>query len=185
MMDSTMQQAETPESILTLDLISVHSLQRIEAMTSVIKSLNDSRMQSRRPNLIPALSDAFLRFGPDSRSVQLADALKVITAQITEEDESVETVLPRAFRKDYMERKGLEKMNTRITNGSKRFLEGLAWGVVVSEVAQHPQEAQVGGIPSVVQRVRGFLNIRFKEAGKWHSDLTVHTLYSEVTVDCE
>jgi hypothetical protein len=31
----------------------------------------------------------------------------------------------------------------------------------------------VGGIPSVVQRVRGFLNIRFKEGGKWNPDLTV------------
>jgi hypothetical protein len=138
MADTTMQQ-DTPDSILILDLTSVHSLQRIEAMTSVIRSLNDSRMQPRRPNLIPSLSDAFLRFGSDSRSVQLADALKVVTAHITEEDEAVEMVLPRAFRKDYMERKATQKMNTRITSGSKRFLEGLAWGVVVSEVAQHPQ----------------------------------------------
>lgn len=31
----------------------------------------------------------------------------------------------------------------------------------------------MGGIPSVVQRVRGFLNVRFKEGGKWNPDLTV------------
>ena len=135
-----MQQSDSSESLLTLDLTSVHSLQRVDAMTTVIKALNESRMQSRRPNLIPALSEAILRFGADSRSVQLADALKAITAQITdEEDGEVEIVLPRVFRKDYIERKGLEKMNTRITDGSRRFLEGLAWGVVVSEVAQHPQ----------------------------------------------
>ena len=135
-----MQQSDSSESLLNLDLTSVHSFQRIDAMTTVIKSLNESRMQSRRPNLIPALSEAILRFGADSRSVQLADALKVITAQTTDEDdEEMETVPPRAFRKDYIERKGLEKMNTRITDGSRRFLEGLAWGVVVSEVAQHPQ----------------------------------------------
>lgn len=139
-MDVTMLQSDSSESLLTLDLTSVHSLQRVEAMTTVIKALNESRMQSRRPNLIPALSEAMLRFGADSRSVQLADALKAITAQITdEEDGEVEIVLPRVFRKDYIERKGLEKMNTRITDGSRRFLEGLAWGVVVSEVAQHPQ----------------------------------------------
>ena len=139
-MDVTMQQSDSLDSLLNLDLTSVHSLQRIDAMTTVIKALNESRMQSRRPNLIPALSEAILRFGADSRSVQLADALKVITAQITDEDdEEVDTLPPRAFRKDYIERKGLEKMNTRITDGSRRFLEGLAWGVVVSEVAQHPQ----------------------------------------------
>ena len=187
MMDVSMQQADSSDSLLNLDLTSVHSLQRIDAMTAVVKALNDSRMQSRRPNIIPALSEALLKFGADSRSVQLSDALKVITAQITDdEDEDVESVAPRAFRKDYIERKGLEKMNTRITDGSQRFLEGLAWGVVVSEVAQHPQvrpltfnqvdfqEAQVGGIPSVVQRVRGFLNVRFKEAGKWNADLAVN-----------
>lgn len=139
-MDVTMQQSDTSESLLNLDLTSVHSFQRIDAMSTVIKSLNESRIQSRRPNLLPALSDAILRFGADSRSVQLADALKAITAQITdEEDEGVETVPPRVFRKDYIERKGLDKMNTRITDGSRRFLEGLAWSVVVSEVAQHPQ----------------------------------------------
>jgi len=173
-MDSSVQQPDTPDSLLALDLNSVHSLQRVNAMTDVIVALNDSRMQSRRPNLIPALSDAILKFGSDSRSIQLADALKVITAQITDEDEEeVQSVPPRAFRKDYIERKALGKMNASITDGSRRFLEGLAWGVVVGEVSQHPQEAQLGGIPSVVQRVRGFLNIRFKEGGKWHPDLTV------------
>src|SRR5436305_5186093 len=173
-MDMSIQQSDSSDSLLSLDLNSVHSLQRIEAMAMVIKSLNDSRMQSRRPTLIPGLSDAILKFGSDSRSVQLADALKIITAQIMEEDdEEVHAIAPRAFRKDYIERKGLDKMNTRIVDGSRRFLEGLAWGVVVSEVSQHPQvyclsicinvnfqEAQVGGIPSVIQRVRGFLNVR-------------------------
>ena len=169
-----MRDSDTPDSLLTLDLTSVHALQRIDGMTSVVKALNESRMQGRRPNLIPTLSDTILRFGSDSRSVQLADALKIITAQITDEDEEeVESVPPRAFRHDYIERNGLEKMNTRITEGSRRFLEGLAWGAVVTEVTQHPQEAQVGGIPSVVQRVRGFLNVRFKEGGKWNPDLTV------------
>jgi hypothetical protein len=143
-MDTSIQQSETSDSLLTLDLTSVHSLQRVDAMANVVRALNDSRMQSRRPNLIPALSDAILRQGGDSRSIQLADALKVITSQITDEDdEEVESVAPRAFRKDYIERKGLEKMNSKITDGSRRFLEGLAWGVVVSEVSQHPQVALI------------------------------------------
>ena len=101
-----MQQPDSLDSLLNLDLTSVRSLQRIDAMTAVVTALNDSRMQSRRPNLIPALSEALLRFGRDSRFVQLADALKVITAQITEKDEDeVEIVPPRAFLKDYIERK--------------------------------------------------------------------------------
>jgi hypothetical protein len=127
--------------MLTLDLTSVHSLQRIEALTTVIKSLNEARLQpSPRTTLIPALSDAILRFGADSRSVQLADALKVITAQITDEDEEpLEAVAFRAFRKEYIERRGVHKMSERITDGSRRFLEGLAWGVVISEISQHPQ----------------------------------------------
>src|SRR5579859_4273720 len=146
-MESSVQQPDSPDSLLALDLTSVHSLQRVNALIDVVVALNDSRMQSRRPNLIPALSDAILRLGSDSRSIQLADVLKVIAAQITDDDEEdVEAVPPRAFRKDYIERKGLDKMNARITDGSRRFLEGLAWGVVVAEVNQHPQEAQLGGI---------------------------------------
>lgn len=184
-MDISMQEPDSSDSFLHLDLASVHSLQRVDAMTAVVKSLNEARMQSSRPNLIPALSDAILRFGSDSRSIQLADALNVITAQITDEDENIETVLPRAFRKDYIERQGLEKMYARITDGSRRFLEGLAWGVVVNEVSQHPQEAQVGGIPSVIHRVRGFLNVRFKEGGKWSPDLTVPHVSVRLMVDCK
>src|SRR3981189_2628167 len=123
-MDSSVHQPDTPDTLLSLDLTSVHSLQRVNAMIDVVVALNDSRMQSRRPNLIPALSDAILRLGSDSRSIQLPDALKVITAQITDEDEEeVEAVPPRAFRKDYIERKALNKMNARITDGSRRFLE--------------------------------------------------------------
>lgn len=140
-MDTSVRHPDSEDPRLTLDLTSVHSLQRIEALTSVIKDLNDARSQTaRRTNLIPALSEAILRFGADSRSVQLADALKVISAQITdEEDEPLEAINYRSFKKDYIERKGLDKMSERITEGSRRFLEGLAWGVVISEISQHPQ----------------------------------------------
>jgi hypothetical protein len=172
--DSTMQQADSPDAALTLDLNSVQSLQRVNALADIVVSLDEHRLQNRRMDVISALSAAITKFGVDSRSIQLADALKAIAAQITDdEDDSLESIAPRAFRKDYIERKGLEKMNVRICEGSRRFLEQLAWGVVLSEIAQHPQEAQLGGIPSVVSRVRGFLNIRFKEGGKWDSDLTV------------
>ena len=140
-MDTNVGGPNPEDTILMLDLTSVRSLHRVEAMTTVIKDLNDARSQSsRRSNLIPALSEAILKFGADSRSVQLADALKVIGAQITdEEDEPLEAVNFRAFRKDYIERKGLEKMSERITEGSRRFLEELAWRVVISEISQHPQ----------------------------------------------
>ena len=172
-MDSSTPQPDTTET-LTLDLTSVHSLQRINAMTNVVKALNESRMQSRRPNLIPALSDAFVSQGSDSRSVQLTDALKIITDQILDDlTGELETVAPRAFRSNYIERKDLREMRKKLCEGSQKFLETLAWALVVNEVAQHPQEARVGGIPSVVHRVRGFLNIRFKEGTKWNSDLTV------------
>jgi len=140
-METSVGGPNSEDAMLTLDLNSVRSLHRVEAMTTVIKDLNDARLQSsRRSNLIPALSEAILKFGADSRSVQLTDALKIIRAQITdEEDEPLEAVNFRAFRKDYIERKGLEKMSERITEGSRRFLEGLAWGVVISEISQHPQ----------------------------------------------
>jgi len=139
-METSVGGSNSEDTILTLDLTSVRSLHRVEAMTTVIRDLNDARSQGRRSNLIPALSEAILKFGADSRSVQLTDALKVIRAQITdEEDEPLEAVNFRAFRQDYIDRKGLEKMSERITDGSRRFLEGLAWGVVISEISQHPQ----------------------------------------------
>jgi len=139
-MDITLQQQDTPESLLSLDLTTVKALQKVDAMTAVVINLNDSRLAGRRPNLIPGLSDAILKLGSDSRSVQLADALKVISAQIVDDEEDgIESVAPRAFRKNYIERKGLDTMNMKITDGSRQFLERLAWGVVISEVSQHPQ----------------------------------------------
>jgi hypothetical protein len=139
-MDASMQQQDTPESLLSLDLTTVQSLQRVDAMTAVVVNLNESRMQGRRPNLIPSLSDAILKLGSDSRSVLLADALKIVSAQLVDDDEDeIGSVPPRACRKNYIERKGVDKMNTKIADGSRRFLEKLAWGVVISEVSQHPQ----------------------------------------------
>jgi hypothetical protein len=138
--DTSVRQPDSDDSLLTLNLTSVHSLQRVEAMTAVIKELNEQRSQpSRRTKLIPDLAEAILRFGADSRSVQLGDALKVISAQLTDDEEPLDSIHFRAFRKDYLERKGLGRVSEKITEGSLRFLEGLAWGVVISEISQHPQ----------------------------------------------
>ncbi|KAH7138988.1 Nup93/Nic96-domain-containing protein [Dendryphion nanum] len=58
-------------------------------------------------------------------------------------------------------------MRKQILNGSRAHLEKKFFNEVENAVRKHGREAQVGGVPSVINRIRGFIRVKmaFKELG--------------------
>ncbi|KAL7266543.1 nuclear pore complex subunit [Rhizina undulata] len=52
------------------------------------------------------------------------------------------------------------KIRRRVERGSRKFLEKQFFTLVEHTIAENPQIAKVGGIPSVFHKLRGFINVK-------------------------
>ncbi|KAF2019583.1 nuclear pore protein-like protein [Aaosphaeria arxii CBS 175.79] len=78
----------------------------------------------------------------------------------------------RQFAREYLDEhpNSANTLSTRkrILNGSRKFLESKFTSEVDNAIRKHPREAQVGGIPSAISRIRGYIRVKlaFKELGQ-------------------
>jgi len=79
---------------------------------------------------------------------------------------------PRSFLRDYLDDQPSSavsvRMRKRILDGSRGFLEKKFLEDVDEAIRKHPNEAQVGGVPSRLAKIRGFVRAKlaFKELDK-------------------
>ncbi|KAF2718806.1 NIC-domain-containing protein [Polychaeton citri CBS 116435] len=77
-----------------------------------------------------------------------------------------EAVHSRQFARDYLDENerspGSMATRKRIVNGSRKFLEELFLGQVDAIVGRNPMEANVGGVPTAINKVKGFVRVRAK-----------------------
>ena len=66
---------------------------------------------------------------------------------------------------------------TKLKEGSKKFLEGQFMNYVEKTLAAKPTEAQLGGIPTVDNKIRGFLNVKYYKNGSWSGGVEVSFSY--------
>ncbi|OKL61982.1 hypothetical protein UA08_02684 [Talaromyces atroroseus] len=70
----------------------------------------------------------------------------------------------RVFANDYLNEvstsKGATSMRKRIVEGSRVYLEQLFYSEVEAAIAKNPREAQLGGIPSTINRIRAYIRLR-------------------------
>lgn len=82
--------------------------------------------------------------------------------------EDPRAVKERQFADSYLEEstksRSAIQLKQRILTGSRTFLEQMFYTQVENEIAKNPREAQVGGIPSVINKIRAY--IRLREARK-------------------
>ena len=90
---------------------------------------------------------------------QIADAFKVLI-EITKEGEAKE----RQYADDYLDEMPNStrsiKMRKQIVDGSRTSLEKAFFEQLESLVARNPKEANLGGIPTALNRVRAYVRIR-------------------------
>lgn len=132
-----------------------------------VQSLNQARLQrarsrdQRSQNSFPVLGEfqsVENQPGGDSPK-QLVDAYSALI-QITGEGKAKE----RQFADDYLDEtpnsaKGM-KIRKRIIDGSRRSLEQAFYDQLESLVAKNPKEAQLGGVPTAINKVKAYVKIR-------------------------
>jgi nuclear pore complex protein Nup93 len=52
------------------------------------------------------------------------------------------------------------RLRKRIIDGSRKFLEQLSYKEIESIVAKNPREAQLGGVPSIINKIRAYIRLR-------------------------
>ena len=64
-------------------------------------------------------------------------------------------------------------LRTQIAKGSREALEDQCWDVIDRSIQSRPMEARLGGDPSVANKIRAYLLMRYYKNGEWEDRIEV------------
>ena len=133
-----------------------------------VQRLNHARLEGRVFPIFQELASVESQPGAEAPS-QLIDAYRALIAISKENNDATDTTDPnavkeRAFADEYLDEtpnsiKSM-KMRKRIIDGSRRSLEEAFFNQLDSLVSRNPREANLGGVPSTLNKVRAYIRIR-------------------------
>lgn len=154
-----------------------------EKYASKVNELNASRKQGTVYPVIEEFARVEIDAGSDSTQ-HLTDAYRALK-EIAGENSDVRdpsepgAIRERQYAKDYLDDSASPAksiaLKRQIIDGSRRFLEDQSFQQVEAAVARSPQEANLGGIPSKINKIRAYLRIRAvrKDLGGENAELTM------------
>lgn len=135
----------------------------------VVQCLNKARLDNKPFAVAHSFGEVTASYGTDTRSQQLHDAWKIVK-NITGEQPKT-PIVERKFAKTYSSNDTTAKdaidLRNQIVNGAKGYLQRQFYKMIETEIAKNPQEAQMGGVPSVFNKIKAYLNLKFSKGGKW------------------
>ncbi len=154
--------------------ISIQSRQRQYA--SAVKLLNDSRLKKEPVNISSLFGQTTQNNDASLSNHKIADCWQILSF-ITHESyvehgrsTSGQPIAARALSKPYIDvsnSKDHIALCRRISTSSRRYLEHQFFTIIEREIIKNPQEARLGGIPSVESKIKAYVNMRFSKHGKW------------------
>lgn len=133
-----------------------------------VKDLNVARLQEKVYPMLKRFAEVEAEPSNDDNTM-LVNAYKALV-RITGEKPDVENmadpgaVRERAYASAYLDDNthtpASSRLRKRILDGSRRFLEELYFSEVESIVARAPREANVGGVPTALAKVKGFVRVK-------------------------
>ncbi|KAI5307772.1 hypothetical protein KEM55_007465, partial [Ascosphaera atra] len=95
----------------------------------------------------------------------MSDAYEVLISIVGEDpNNNHSSPRQRQYMNDYLDDNSVSdsscRMRQRIIDGSRRFLEQRFRKELEELVAKNPKEAQIGGVPSVINKVRAYVRLR-------------------------
>lgn len=157
---------------------------KAQKFAKVVQNLNVSRAnQIHVPIAHEFMSAAFeSAANNDLKTRQMLDNWKILAAVTNEGPEA--PVAERKFASEYIFHSSSatsgvaaaesSKLNRQIIEGARKYLQDQFYRLAEDEVARHPHEAQMGGVPSVYSKIRGYLNLKFgQDCSSAHPNLEV------------
>lgn len=133
-----------------------------------VKDLNIARLQERAYPIFNKFAEVESEPSGEDNTMFI-NAYKAL-AEITGEDPSKDSladpgaVRPRQYAGDYLDEapnaKGPNAIRQRIISGSRTFLEKSYFNQVETTVLRNPREANVGGVPTSLAKVKGYARVR-------------------------
>ncbi|OTB04355.1 hypothetical protein M426DRAFT_320953 [Hypoxylon sp. CI-4A] len=133
-----------------------------------IRQLNQARIEKLPFPILHELSQVAGSSG-DRHAQQLVDAYHAAMSIVGEDPEAETfageaTARERQFKDKYLDANdksaGSLEMRKRILNGANAFLEGKFFQEVESLIAKHPREANLGGRPDVISKIKAYVRLR-------------------------
>lgn len=135
----------------------------------------------------PLASFSLLRFG-QPKGVQMTANFHVLS-KITSEPPALPPIehqgahilntplFERKYARTYLgdpESREAGDLRRQITKGAREALEEQFWDVMERTIQSRPAEARLGGDPSVANKVRAFLLLRYYRNGEWEDRIEVN-----------
>ncbi|KKZ66720.1 hypothetical protein EMCG_07609 [[Emmonsia] crescens] len=142
--------------------------EKIRYFATKVQALNEARLQERVFPILHEFADTERVAGGDVPR-QLIEAYHALISIINENPRSASLSEPgvlkeRQFAGDYLDdslhSSGATRMRKRIIEGSRKFLEQLFYREVDAIIAKNPREAQLGGVPSITNKIRAYIRLR-------------------------
>ncbi|KAJ5222566.1 uncharacterized protein N7469_008806 [Penicillium citrinum] len=164
--------AERNESLTASSSNMRFSREKMSHYAEKVQHLNSVRLERQSFPILHQFSEVELQTSSDIPR-QVFDAYQALINIVGERpniagSEDPRAVKERQFADSYLEEstksRSAIQLKQRILTGSRTFLEQMFYTQVENEIAKNPREAQVGGIPSVINKIRAY--IRLREARK-------------------
>ncbi|PGH13696.1 hypothetical protein AJ80_06201 [Polytolypa hystricis UAMH7299] len=142
--------------------------EKIGHFASKVQRLNEARMQEASFPVLHEFAEAEKLSGGDVPR-QLIGAYHALIS-ITDESADPPALLgpaalkERQFAVDYLDESsgslGSTRMRKRVIEGSRKFLEQLFFSEIEGVITKNPREAQLGGIPTIINKIRAYIRLR-------------------------
>ncbi|KAK5128410.1 hypothetical protein LTR85_003078 [Meristemomyces frigidus] len=139
-----------------------------EKYAGKVKDLNIARLQEKVYPIMQRFSEVEAEPSNEDTTM-LVNAYKALV-NITGEDASKENVSDpgvvkeRQYAQAYLDETHNSRTNMtvrkRIINGSRDFLEKLFLSQLEATVSKNPREANIGGVPTAIAKVKGYVRVR-------------------------
>ncbi|GAA6006571.1 linker nucleoporin NIC96 [Rhodotorula paludigena] len=143
----------------------------------VIRRLNDFRKEGFAFGLVSALGEASVATSAgDSRSAQTTETWRLLSHLVQERDvlhgEFQRAALQeREYAQAYLfadaESQDAVELRRKVGEGARGYLEEQFLAYVEKTLASRPAEASLGGVPSIQNKIRAFLNVKYQKNGQW------------------
>ncbi|KAI9593395.1 Nup93/Nic96-domain-containing protein [Syncephalis fuscata] len=132
----------------------------------VVKDMNQSRLSKETFAVINAMETAVVGLGTQQQWQQVTEAWRILASVIGEKDAQGgqfkrAPLLQGQYLRAYndIQGSGRAELYRKFIQGAQDHLESQFYEYMVKQVQTQPQRAQLGGVPSAANTVRGFLNI--------------------------
>ncbi|KAH0590136.1 hypothetical protein H2248_000313 [Termitomyces sp. 'cryptogamus'] len=161
--------------------LSLQMQNKMMAYDRVITDFNVARLRGTSYPLVHSFLSASTAVDPDSRYTRMSQIFHIL-AKITAEPPALppiehasahilnaplfERKYARAYLRDPSSRDAIA-LRRQIAKGAREALEEQYWDVLERTIQARPTEARLGGDPSVANKVRAFLFVRYYRNGEW------------------